>query len=261
MTFAEPIRDYYAVLQVHPGAEGEVIEAAYRQLMKKYHPDRAGGDAEEAAALHERAKVINEAYSVLRDPRRRRAYDARRLGIPMGPPPPPPPPTAYSSAAPAPPPAAPVELLDDEPHVWPPLAALAAAYFLLPGRYEWERGHFQDALAVVLVPPIGLIGWALATGRLTPLIGHAPLAPVIAWALLGLACLPVLRLAPRLAIGAAPTVLLLTGNMNLPLTQTHLPYWVAWLAAILIGLVLAARLYVFAVLPTLAAGALLAHFI
>jgi DnaJ-class molecular chaperone len=47
--------DYYAVLQVHPDADREVIEAAYRQLMRKYHPDIAGGDTVRAAALHKRA--------------------------------------------------------------------------------------------------------------------------------------------------------------------------------------------------------------
>src|SRR3712207_2531493 len=55
-----PMPDLYAVLQVHPDAEPEVIEAAYRQLMRKYHPDRAGADPQLAASLHERAKQINQ---------------------------------------------------------------------------------------------------------------------------------------------------------------------------------------------------------
>ena len=32
-------KDYYRILQVHPQAEPEVIDAAYRLLMRKYHPD------------------------------------------------------------------------------------------------------------------------------------------------------------------------------------------------------------------------------
>ncbi|MCB0026884.1 MAG: DnaJ domain-containing protein, partial [Anaerolineales bacterium] len=32
------IPDYYRILQVHEEAEVEVIEAAYRRLMRKYHP-------------------------------------------------------------------------------------------------------------------------------------------------------------------------------------------------------------------------------
>jgi DnaJ domain len=37
-----PSTDLYAALQVAPDAETEVIDAAYRQLMRKYHPDGAG---------------------------------------------------------------------------------------------------------------------------------------------------------------------------------------------------------------------------
>ena len=76
--------DYYAILQVHPKAEPEVIQAAYRRLAAKYHPD-AGGD-------EEHMKRINEAWDVLGDPRKRRAYDlwyvargpGRRHGLPTG---------------------------------------------------------------------------------------------------------------------------------------------------------------------------------
>jgi DnaJ domain len=73
-----PSTDLYAVLQVAPDAETEVIDAAYRQLMRKYHPDVARGDQALAAQLHERAKLINQAYAILRDPRQRREYDRAR---------------------------------------------------------------------------------------------------------------------------------------------------------------------------------------
>ncbi|HSD83576.1 MAG TPA: DnaJ domain-containing protein, partial [Anaerolineae bacterium] len=33
------MKNYYQILQVVPQAEPEVIEAAYRRLMRKYHPD------------------------------------------------------------------------------------------------------------------------------------------------------------------------------------------------------------------------------
>lgn len=65
--------DHYAVLQVDPRAESEVIEAAYRKLATKYHPDRNS-----AASANDRMKLINAAYEVLRDPERRMAYDRRR---------------------------------------------------------------------------------------------------------------------------------------------------------------------------------------
>ena len=73
-----PSTDLYAILQVAPDAETEVIDAAYRQLMRKYHPDVARGDQALAARLHERAKLINQAYAILRDPRQRREYDRAR---------------------------------------------------------------------------------------------------------------------------------------------------------------------------------------
>jgi curved DNA-binding protein CbpA len=65
---------------VHPDADREVVEAAYRQLMRKYLSDIAGGDTVRAAALHKRATAINQAHAVLRDPGQRRIYDGMRNG-------------------------------------------------------------------------------------------------------------------------------------------------------------------------------------
>jgi hypothetical protein len=76
--------DYYALLQVAPGADPEVISAAYRRLALRYHPDRNAGT--DAAAMMVR---INEAYEVLSDPRKRAAYDeARSTSTPEPPLPP-----------------------------------------------------------------------------------------------------------------------------------------------------------------------------
>ncbi|MGE7207678.1 J domain-containing protein [Sphingomonas sp. NPDC019816] len=55
------VRDPYEVLGVQIGAEPEVVDAAYRALMKKYHPDRTGAAADSA-----RAQEINAAYSAIR---------------------------------------------------------------------------------------------------------------------------------------------------------------------------------------------------
>jgi hypothetical protein len=66
-------KDYYAILQVHPRAEPEVIEAAYRRLSRKYHPDVSG-----LADAGRRMRELNEAFEVLSDPARRRAYDRHR---------------------------------------------------------------------------------------------------------------------------------------------------------------------------------------
>jgi curved DNA-binding protein CbpA len=63
----------YRVLQVDPSAEPEVIEAAYKRLAFKYHPDLNRGDAQAA----EQMKRINEAFRVLGKPDLRADYDAR----------------------------------------------------------------------------------------------------------------------------------------------------------------------------------------
>ena len=69
--------DPYKILQVDSEAEDEVIQAAYRRLAQKYHPDVAAGP--DAAA---RMSGINAAWEVLRDPTRRAALDlARRLAV------------------------------------------------------------------------------------------------------------------------------------------------------------------------------------
>jgi DnaJ-class molecular chaperone len=65
--------DYYRVLQVRRDAEPEVVEKAYKALSMKYHPDRASVAQRERATR--RMQVINEAYEILSDPRRRARYD------------------------------------------------------------------------------------------------------------------------------------------------------------------------------------------
>ena len=67
------MRDYYDVLGVSPGARADEIKRAYRQLARRYHPDISGDDR--GTAFLEVAR----AYEVLRDPERRRSYDARLI--------------------------------------------------------------------------------------------------------------------------------------------------------------------------------------
>ena len=62
--------DPYRVLQVTPTAEQEVVNAAYRALALKYHPDRDG-----SAAAVRRMSQLNEAYALVRDPLARRQWD------------------------------------------------------------------------------------------------------------------------------------------------------------------------------------------
>ena len=64
-------RDYYEVLAVERGASPEEIKKSYRQLARKFHPDVNPGDT----SAEERFKELGEAYEVLSDDNKRRAYD------------------------------------------------------------------------------------------------------------------------------------------------------------------------------------------
>ncbi len=62
--------DYYEILQVHFLAEPEIIEAAYKKLARKYHPD-VNNSLSDAGKM----KHINMAYEILHDPSKRKDYD------------------------------------------------------------------------------------------------------------------------------------------------------------------------------------------
>ena len=65
-------RSLYDVLNVAPEAEPVVLEAAYKALIKKYHPDQAV-----EAPVSKDAAEINEAFAILKDPAKRADYDHR----------------------------------------------------------------------------------------------------------------------------------------------------------------------------------------
>jgi curved DNA-binding protein CbpA len=81
MTRPRADRDYYAALGVGPEASEDDIRRAYRRLALQWHPDRNPGNPQAG----ERFKEISEAYAVLIDPAKRRAFDgARGAGTPGG---------------------------------------------------------------------------------------------------------------------------------------------------------------------------------
>ncbi len=63
-------KDYYKILGVSRDAGQDEIKRAYRKLARKYHPD-----VSKEKNAEEKFKEVNEAYEVLKDPEKRRAYD------------------------------------------------------------------------------------------------------------------------------------------------------------------------------------------
>lgn len=66
-------QNYYDILEVNKNASPEIIEKAYKTLVKKYHPDLQENDLK--IKYEEKIKKINEAYSILSDSEKRKNYD------------------------------------------------------------------------------------------------------------------------------------------------------------------------------------------
>lgn len=64
------VKDYYAILQLHPTASPTEIKKAYRSLAMQYHPDKTKNDPYPVAQFNE----IKEAYEVLMHPAKKEAY-------------------------------------------------------------------------------------------------------------------------------------------------------------------------------------------
>lgn len=66
-------QNYYEILEVSKNASPEIIEKAYKTLVKKYHPDLQIN--EQKIKYEEKIKKINEAYDILSDSNKRKNYD------------------------------------------------------------------------------------------------------------------------------------------------------------------------------------------
>ncbi len=64
--------DYWSVLGLEPGADASNLKRAFRAQARRWHPDLNGNDP----LAEERFKLVNEAYAVLSDPRRRQSWEA-----------------------------------------------------------------------------------------------------------------------------------------------------------------------------------------
>jgi len=63
-------KDYYKILGIKRDTDEKAIKQAYRRLARKFHPD-----VSKEANAEEKFKELQEAYEVLKDPEKRRAYD------------------------------------------------------------------------------------------------------------------------------------------------------------------------------------------
>lgn len=84
--------DPYLTLGIDPTADAAEIRQAYLRLMRRWHPDRPGGEGDAA-----RAQEVTAAYELLRNPERRENFDRARR--PARPAPPAPTPSGRAAAA------------------------------------------------------------------------------------------------------------------------------------------------------------------
>ena len=157
--------DYYDVLGVEPTAPPAEIDNRYRDLAKSLHPDR-NADPED----QERFKQVSAAYTALKDPGTRQAYDEFRTRVAEG---------RLYTAPPPRPPAGPTRV----DHLAPPRTPKARRP--MPA---WLR----TSLAVFLIV-LGLLGlgWAVFGELPAPTSADTPVAVQVTLVIMGvkfLAC-------------------------------------------------------------------------
>lgn len=70
------LRDYYKILSINPAADKKTIKKAYKKAALKYHPDK-----NKSPNAENQFKLVQEAYIVLSDDKKRRNYDKLRQKV------------------------------------------------------------------------------------------------------------------------------------------------------------------------------------
>ena len=69
------MKNYYDILEISKLASPEVVEKAYKTLVKKHHPDLQSDNSKQNA--ENKMKDLNEAYEVISNPEKRAQYDKK----------------------------------------------------------------------------------------------------------------------------------------------------------------------------------------
>ncbi len=157
--------DYYAVLGVAPDAAPSEIDSRYRDLAKVLHPDRSADVADQ-----ERFKRVSAAYTALKDPATRRAYDEFRARVEAG--------SLYAVVGAA------ADARSD-------IAAGSRPDHLAPARVPKPRGPLapwlrSTAAAILIVLGVAAAGWALVGDLPSPTAADTPLAVQITLAIVAI---------------------------------------------------------------------------
>lgn len=68
-------KNYYDILEININASPQIIEKAYKTLVKMYHPDLQEDGLKQE--YENKLKEINEAYEILSDPIKKESYDSK----------------------------------------------------------------------------------------------------------------------------------------------------------------------------------------
>ena len=153
--------DYYAVLGVAPDVAAAEIDARYRDLAKVLHPDR-NADLED----QERFKRISAAYTALKDPATRAAYDEFRARVDDG--------SLYAAT----PPASPATAARRPDHLAP---------VRIPKTHRPMAPWLRSTIATVLIVlGVAAAVWAVVGDLPAPTNADTPLAVQITLAIVAL---------------------------------------------------------------------------